>query len=390
MHPDVSPPAGDHHEPVRLALVHGTSISQPPAPPSPSSQVITLEKALALYTSTHLSTLKDPGPTMSRLAHLSVFNDRPLEALTVVELQQFFNQLAVSAGPSAAYNTVKMLRHVYRKMVELQVYQGFNPATFARVKRPMARSVFLNAREVSSLWRVLADQSVGDRLFFTMLLVLFCRFGELKAARVDAFSFWLDRDTQERRCLWRKGQTKNGKTHEVPLPPQLTEELWTYLQTRTRKESPWVWPGRKGMHRTANAWWNRWSEIRSEADLDHVHIHDLRRSGSTWAVDTTGDLNTVSRDGLQHSDLKMTSIYVQSTGKKALQMYTAHEEALRAQETKSQSIPTPVPRPFSPPGVNRMTEAPPMPSRRQPVSEVTPTMPTTNGHVEDDVVEWPG
>ena len=116
------------------------------------------------------------------------------------------------------------------------------------------------------------------------------------------------------------------------LPPKLTDTLWSYLQSRTRKDSPWLFPGRGLMPRTAVAWWNRWSEIRSAAGIDHVHIHDLRRTGATWAVDTTGDLTTVSKEGLQHADLKTTSIYVQSTGKKALQMFTAHEQALRPQK----------------------------------------------------------
>lgn len=292
---------------------------------------VTLRDAVALYESTHLTTLKVAGPTRSRLKHLAAFLDQPIASLTVVDLQQFFNQLAATS-PAAAYNTLKTLRHLYRKMGELQVYQGFNPALYVRIKRPPSREVYLNEQELAALWKVLAYYPVEDRLFFTWLLTVFCRSGELRAARVDALTFWLDPQTKQHRCLWRKGRTKNGRNHEVPLPPQLTADLWQYLQTRPFKDSPWVFPGRSTCPRTAVAWWNRWNEIRSAAGLEHVHIHDLRRSGSTLAVETTGDLTTVSRDGLQHADLRTTSIYVQSTGKKALQMFTAHEAALRPQK----------------------------------------------------------
>lgn len=332
MHPDVSQHAADHREPARLSLVTEASPGQAPAQPTPPPHSVTMEHALALYTSTHLPTLKDPGPTRSRLRHLSAFNARTLDSLTVVELQQFFNQMAATTGPSGTYNTLKTLRQLYRKMVELQLYQGFNPAMYVKVKRPVARSIFLNEQEIAALWKVLDRYPIEDRLFFTALMILFCRFGELRQAKVEALTFWVDPETNQQRCLWRKGRTKNRHMHEVMLPPQLATEFWHFLQTRARKDSPWLFPGR-GMHpRTTVAWWNRWNEIRSEAGLDHVHIHDLRRTGSTWAVETTGDLTTVSRDGLQHADLKTTSIYVQSTGTKALQMFTAHEQALRPQK----------------------------------------------------------
>lgn len=363
---DSSPHTTAPRKSVSLSIVTGV-----PPPPTHPLQAITMREALALYVSTHLTTLNDPGPSRSRIQHLSAFNDRTLESLTVVELQQFFNQLSSTNGPAAAYNTLKTLRHLYRKLIELQLYDGRVPAIYVRVKKPKARAVYLNERELADLAQVLADHPVMDRLFFTTLLTLFCRFGELRKARVEAFSFWLDRDTQQRRCLWRKGRTKNGRHHEVPLPPKLTEDLWHYLETRRRQDSPWLFPGR-GMHpRTAVAWWSRWSEIRSDAGIDHVHIHDLRRTGSTWAVETTGDLTTVSKEGLQHADLTTTSIYVQSTGKKALQMFTAHEQALRAHEA--------TPQPTAPHPSSEVS----VPAVGAPVT----TRPTRD---DDDVMEWPG
>jgi len=275
----------------------GQDPEQPHAPP----EALTLKEALTLYESTHLTTLKEPGTTRSRFKHLAHLVERTLSSLTVVELQHLYNKVAVRS-PAAAYNGIKSLRHLYRKMVELQVYEGFNPATYVRVKRPPSRGVYLNGQELAALWKVLACYPIEDRLYFTWLITVFCRSGELRAAKVKDVTFWIDTHSQQQRSLWRKGRTKNGQHHEVPLPPQLTEELRTYLQTRPRpfKDSPWIFPGSSGQPRSQVAWWQRWNEIRSAAGLDHVHIHDLRRTGSTWAVETTGDLNTVSRDGLQH------------------------------------------------------------------------------------------
>ena len=376
MRPDVSHHAVDRRDPVRLSLVSGANTGQAPTAPVPPPQARTVQDAVQLYESTHLPTLKHPGPVRGRLRYLSAFNERTLESLTVVELQQFFNRLAASSGPASAYNTLKTLRHLYRKMMQLQQYQGLNPAVYVQVKRPCARSVYLNELELSHLFRVLSYYPSDERLFFTALVTLFCRFSELKMAKVEAFSFWIDKATQQRRCLWRKGRTKNGRHHEVPLPPQLSEELWTYLDTRRRKDSPWLFPGCGEKPRSQIAWWNRWNEIRSEAGLDHVHIHDLRRTGSTWAVETTGDLTTVSRDGLQHADLKTTSIYVQSTGKKALQMFTAHEQALKTQLANTQPDASPVPRPH------------PSSEISAPAAVVTSTPPQT--FRDDEGMEWPG
>lgn len=292
---------------------------------------LTIGDAVRLFETTHLVTLKDPASTRSRLKHFAKFHGRSMDSLTVLELQQFFNEMQTTY-PSQAYASLKLLRQLYKKMAEWQQYQGFSPAEHVKIKRPPARNVFLDEHELARLGTVLNQYSLEERLYIWLLLTVFPRSGDANKSLVREFSFWIDERTKVRQCKWTRPKPKNGSPHFILLPPQLTDDLWTYLQTRPNQESPLLFPGRRHEARSRISWWYRWDEIRSTAGLEHIHIHDLRRTGSTWAVETTGDLTTVSRDGLQHADLKTTSIYVQSTGKKALQMFTAHEQALRPQK----------------------------------------------------------
>jgi len=253
------------------------------------------------------------------------------------------------------------------------LYCGFNPATHVRIKKPKAREVFVDEADMARLWPVIRQQPIEDRIYFSMLLTLFCRAGELNNAKVADLTFWTDAETGERRAKWTKAHTKNGRPHVVPLPPALTQELWEYCQTRHRKDSPYLFPGRGDQPRTNMAWWHRWNEIRSMARLDHVHIHDLRRTGSTWAVAASGDLNSVSRGGLQHADLTTTSIYVRPMDRKVEAMFTVHEQALRAQKATPQSAQSSVP-PF-------------LESRPQAVTTVSLA---SQAHHDEDLMEWPG
>lgn len=379
MHPDSSPHAADPREPARLSLVSGGSAE--PAPVHPP-RAITMGEAIKVYKTTHLSTLRDPASSISRLKHLAPFTERPLDSLTVLELQQFFNQLA-NDYPAQAHAAAKLLRQIFKRMMELQLYQGFNPAAHVKLRKPKSRAVFIDEPEMARIWKVLECQPADERLYFRMLLTVFCRSGELNTAEVADFAFSTDPETHERRCKWVKAHTKNGRPHTVQLPPQLTEDLWTYLQTRPHKESPILFPGRRNEPRTPISWWYRWDEIRSAAGLEHVHIHDLRRTGASWAVVASGDLNSVSRGGLQHADLTTTSIYVQPMDHKVSEMFVAHERALRAQRAIQQPAASLAPLPHSSPEVSAPVVAPPPEDRSQPMT----TRPTRQ---DGDVMEWPG
>lgn len=387
MHPDQRAEPISTREPMRLSLVNGTSAGQTPDQPDPPAQALTLGEAIKTYRETYLSSLRNPASTISRLKLLAPFTERALDSLTVIELQRFFNELAKTA-PSQAHEGVKAVRHIYKKMGEWQLYHGFSPATFVKIKKPKAREVFVDEADMARLWPVLRQQSPEDRLYFGTLLTLFCRAGELNTAKVTDFAFWIEAATGERRAKWTKARTKNGRAHVVPLPPELTQELWEYCQTRVRKDSPFLFPGRGDQPRTHMAWWYRWNEIRSVAKLDHVHIHDLRRSGATLACAASGDLNSVSRGGLQHADLTTTSIYVKTLGRKVEAMFTAHEQALRAQGATPQSVPNSIPRPFSPPEPERPAMAPTIEEKAQSIAEATPTAPPT--HDDQDFIDWPG
>jgi len=115
MHPNMRTVAASTGEPIRLALVNETNSDPPPAQPPPPAQALTLGEAIHAYKMAYLSTLKQPASTISRLRFLAPFAERSLESLTVLELQVFFNHLAKDS-PVQAYEGVKAVRHIFKKM----------------------------------------------------------------------------------------------------------------------------------------------------------------------------------------------------------------------------------------------------------------------------------
>jgi integrase len=83
------------------------------------------------------------------------------------------------------------------------------------------------------------------------------------------------------------------------------------LRPEDIKASPWVLPGRLDSSKPLkkDAMEAAWQKIRAAADLNDVHLHDLRHTVGTYAGQSGANAFLV-RDLLRHSDLSMTHRYV--------------------------------------------------------------------------------
>jgi len=302
--------------------------------PVRAKEPITLYALLEQFDRLHLSTLRDPRVPRSKMrCYLYRLPNVPLASLTVMDLTAWANEIRAHSS-SQARSCVKILRQVYTKAIEWDLYDGPNLAERVTAGRAIPRKSFIRLHEMPPLLEVLERYcSVDERCYFLTMLTLFPRPGEVDVMRIEDLRFWVDQQGHTV-GLWSKPTTKNGQPHTVPIPTQLATLLQSYLQTRYRQDSPWVFPGAKDRPRSKEAWIYRWWEIRSVAGLDHITRHDLRRTGSSWASAETGDLASVSKGGLNHSDLHTTSIYVQPMESAVKSMYEKHEVGLRGPAKK--------------------------------------------------------
>jgi integrase len=154
-------------------------------------------------------------------------------------------------------------------------------------ERPVANIV-----EVEAL-----SDAIDERLRLAVLLAAWCglRRGELlglerRDINLEAGNLRVDRTRQgleNGQVVVGPPKTEAGR-RIVSIPPHLLPLVADHLDrfTGPADETP-VFTGVKGGPLRAFMLHNSWKLARTKAGLDHLHFHDLRHSGNTWAA-TTG------------------------------------------------------------------------------------------------------
>src|SRR5262249_5077892 len=125
-----------------------------------------------------------------------------------------------------------------------------------------------------------------------------CRRGEALSARWNQFDFAA--------ATWTKpsSETKQRRDHVVPISAPVLQ-LLTDIRAKTKKDSPFVFPG-KGSHRKGIS--ADWLKLRRAASLGTTRIHDLRHSFAS-ALASSGVSLPLIGSLLGHSNVASTSRY---------------------------------------------------------------------------------
>jgi len=187
---------------------------------------------------------------------------------------------------------------MFNRAIDWELLRGDNPAARVRLLAETKKTRFLSREEVGRLLGVLAN--VTDwrwRAYFSLVLMLGKRRTEMLEAR------WSDVNLVE--GLWKIGLTKNGQPDFVVLPPQVGKLM---AALPSRGESSWVFPGdRSGQ--PLKAPYKAWQQIREQAKILDVTIHDLRHTTASWMVGQNFSLALVGK-ALNHADPTTTNRYV--------------------------------------------------------------------------------
>ena len=111
---------------------------------------------------------------------------------------------------------------------------------------------------------------------------------------------------------WKKATTKNGQSHEIPLPHQLMTWLddWRSIRPSFRP-NPYLFPG-QGVNQPlgGNMMIRRWTAIRTTTGLQGLWNYDLHRSLVCYLHNELGYDATTIRAILNHSDGSALSHYL--------------------------------------------------------------------------------
>jgi integrase len=228
---------------------------------------------------------------------------RPLAELKISEISReritrWHHGIGNERGHFQANRCLALLSAIFGWAVRFGHFQGENPAKGIHKFREDRRERFLNADELSRLWKVLdAEASPHWGAYFKLALLLGMRKNELLRA------CWEHVNLAE--ALWTLPVTKASRSHTLPIPKAAIEIL---QQLPSRQTSLWLFPreNRPG-HRFGRAD-DAWSRIRARAGLPDVRIHDLRRTLGSWLAAQGCSLPLIGR-ALNHTNVATTQIY---------------------------------------------------------------------------------
>jgi integrase len=262
----------------------------------------TLETLIGLYTE-HLvaSGKKHSGYVKAtcRLSWKGLYSTR-LDDITVVQLQEAHNDIAVKRGKAAAARAVKVLRSVYTYASQLELTER-NPAKKVRLIPCKSREVFLGPAHLSLFWRALATMPEVVQHYFALLLFTGARRSNVAGMR------WTNVDLDT--ALWTipAEEAKGGQTIHAPLIP----EAVAILRGRVNS-SPFVFPSPKAASGHLMEPWFWLKELREKMNELGCNvewtIHDLRRTHASMLTAAGVPLSVVAK-ALGHANVQTTPIY---------------------------------------------------------------------------------
>ncbi|HEY2485177.1 MAG TPA: tyrosine-type recombinase/integrase [Candidatus Binataceae bacterium] len=248
---------------------------------------------------------------------------RRISEIIPADLVALHNKITASNGPVTANRTVEAIRTAWnwtRSMRHHAVTE--NPADAVRRNREYSRERYLRPNEIVALLEALrAEQRRHWRDFFTLVLTLGCRKGELLTARWEDFDF--------ETAIWTLpgGRGKSEKPKVLPLTEGVIEML---RKLPSLEKSEFLFPaprqrsGSGHMQEPKKAW----REILARAKIRDLTIHDLRRTFGTH-LGLLGAPTSVIGRALGHTgNSRATLIYTRAELEPVRQALTRYEQSM--------------------------------------------------------------
>lgn len=268
--------------------------------------------------------------------YLSHWAMRRLSTITKLDVQRWHARTGSDRGQRTANNAMSLLRAMYNRAIDWDLFSGPNPASGVRRFKNVSRERFLRPDELKRFLEALKQEENSTyRDLFLMLLLTGARKNNVLTMR------W--RDISLDGGVWTIPLTKNGDPQTLPLSPQVIEILRcratdlsldgnnvialradpspndhpaTVLRFTGSPGAPrraftlaseFVFPGtgQSGHLRDPQKCWTR---LLARADIHDFRIHDLRRTHGSYLAATGANQFVICR-ALGHKDVATTAIY---------------------------------------------------------------------------------
>jgi integrase len=209
----------------------------------------------------------------------------------------WFNKVSVNGGPGSGNRCFEILRSMFNHAERWGMRpEGSNPCTYIRPNKRRKCERFLSNQEIARLGEVLRRRLRTHPLHSTivhLLLLTGCRVSEIKD------------------LTWSEVRGGRLLLHDSKTGPRtvwLGDEAQMLLASLERRGSSDRVFWNKQTRRPVAEMHGFWAEVRAEANLPGVRLHDLRHSFASHAAARSETLPMIGKL-LGHSRLQTTSRY---------------------------------------------------------------------------------
>lgn len=216
---------------------------------------------------------------------------------------------ATRDGQVAANRALSLLRTVCNA-TPLTVWgpEG-NPCRLVRRFEEQSRERFLSAAELSRFFAALAGEIDRDLRDF-VLTAMWTGARKSNLMRMQ----WADVDLDQGIWVVASGESKGRRAMRLSLIDQVVQLLRLRRAEQDARDpdhrlhgTPWVFPAARGDGAMRDIR-RRWEALCTEAKLENLHVHDLRRTIASWQLRIGTPLHTIGLS-LGHHDPRATAVY---------------------------------------------------------------------------------
>ncbi len=227
--------------------------------------------------------------------HFSKWANKRLSEVTDASAERFQDEHKIGRSNATVNRIIATARAFFNFAIKRKSsgFDGPNPFGDLEKLPEQRRKTRLHMSQIPAFFKALGEVSPLMKDFFLMALWTGRRAGDLKSMR------WIDLDLDGE--TWLIPETKAGEPQEVALSVPAIELLAHRLKEVSGK---WVFPStaRSGHVETYK---KAWDQVRADADLSGLRLHDLRRSLSSIAQENQ-IAATVAGAQLGHKDPSTT------------------------------------------------------------------------------------
>lgn len=258
---------------------------------------ITFGRACEIYTQKHVPRKRSGNlDVMAIEKHLQGWRSRRIDDIRRRDVADLIAKIG-EKHPVRANRVHSLVRKIFNFAKSEGLFEGDNPAVGVERFKERSRERFVQPGELPALFKAIrAEKDPFIQGVFLMIVFTGVRKGEALAAR------WEHVDLEK--GIWRIPTTKADRPHLLPLPSPVVKML---KRLPRFSGNPHIFPGRK-TGEPLKSLKSAWSRILEAAELQDVHIHDLRRTLGSWLAGGNTSTAIIGKI-LNHTDPKATAVY---------------------------------------------------------------------------------